>query len=171
MLKRVYKSLYTRFTIYLQHKFLKMSFNLIKITIVLSLLTSLISCKVAPKEISYGKDHCHLCDMTVVDKTHAAEYVTKKGKAYMFDAVECMVRDINKNGNEENMAFLLVADYGNPGELVNAKEATFLISENIKSPMGANLSAFSSNELAQATQEEYGGELYNWEQLKSQFLK
>ena len=38
----------------------------------------------------------------------------------------------------------LVADYGNPGEMVPVTDASFLISEGIKSPMGANLSALSS---------------------------
>lgn len=147
-----------------------MNFNLYQFITLLLITVSLSSCKVAPKEINYGNDHCHLCDMTVVDKTHSAEYVTKKGKAFMFDAVECLVRDINKNNHEDTMAFLLVADYGNPGELVNAKEATFLISEKIKSPMGANLSAFSSKEVAKSTLAEFGGELYDWEQLKVYFL-
>lgn len=148
-----------------------MKYHLFNIIITLFVLTAVLSCKVAPKEINYGHDHCHLCDMTVVDKTHSAEYVTKKGKAYMFDAVECMVRDFNKNNHEDTMAFILVADYGNPGELVDAAKATYLISEKIKSPMGANLSAFSSEEVAKTTQAEFGGELYNWEELKTHFLK
>ncbi len=127
------------------------------------------SCGVEPKEINYGYDHCHYCDMTVVDKTHAAEYVTKKGKAYMFDAIECMVRKINDNQNEEEMAFLLVADYANPGKLVDAKKSTFLICQEIQSPMGAFLSAFGDNEKAIATQAEHGGDLYTWDELKIQF--
>lgn len=129
------------------------------------------SCKVEPKEINYGHDHCLYCDMTVVDKSHAAQYVTKKGKAYMFDAVECMVMKINKDDNEDLMEFLLVADYANPGNLVDAKTATFLISENIKSPMGANLSAFSSKEIAEKFLKENGGKLYNWDQLKVELSK
>lgn len=147
----------------------KVPFKVLGLIIILIMLIT--SCKVEPKKIDYGNDHCHFCDMTVVDKTHAAQYVTKKGKAYMFDAVECMVNDLNKNNNEDNMAFLLVADYSNPGNLVDANVATYLISEKIKSPMGANLSAFKSKEKAQATQKEYGGKLYTWEQLKIKFSK
>lgn len=127
------------------------------------------SCKVEPKEINYGHDHCKFCDMTVVDKTHAAEYVTSKGKAFMFDAIECMVRDINRNQDENKLSFILIADYGNPGELVDAKTAVYLISEAIKSPMGANLSGFSSKEKAQTTLNENGGKLFNWSQLKEDF--
>jgi len=131
----------------------------------------LISCKVEPKKINYGNDHCYHCDMTVVDKTHASEYVTKKGKAYVFDAVECLVQKINAENNEDKLAFILVANYGNPGELIDAKKATFLISKKIQSPMGANLSAFKSEKTAQKFQKEYGGELYTWNQLKKKLAK
>ena len=129
------------------------------------------SCSVKPKEIEYGTDHCHYCDMTVVDKTHASQYVTKKGKAYMFDAIECMVNEINEEQNEDGLAFILVANYANPGELVNAKKATFLISEEIKSPMGAYLSAFKDDGKAKSTLDEHGGNLYTWDELKIEFSK
>jgi len=129
----------------------------------------LVSCGVKPKEIDYGNDHCHFCDMTVVDKTHASEYVTKKGKAFMFDAIECMVNEINKNQNEEDLVYILVADYENPGTLVDARESAFLISKEIKSPMGAYLSAFSNREIAKATQAKHGGSIYTWEELKEKF--
>ncbi len=136
-----------------------------------SLVLALTSCKVEPKKIDYGNDHCHFCDMTVVDKTHAAQIVTKKGKAYMFDAIECMVNELNRDKNEDTMSFLLVADYANPGSLVDAKTATYLISEKIKSPMGANLSAFNSKEIARKMLKENGGKLYTWSTLKEKFSK
>ena len=126
----------------------------------------LLSCEVKPKQINYGDDHCHFCDMTVVDKTHASEYVTKKGKSFVFDAIECMVREIQRNNIEKDLAFILVADYANPGKLVDATKASFLISDEIKSPMGENLSAFEKLEDAKATQKQHSGKIYNWEQLK-----
>ncbi len=131
----------------------------------------LLSCKVEPQKIDYGNAHCVHCDMTVVDKTHAAQYVTKKGRAYMFDAIECLVMKLNDEKNEDKMAFILVADYANPGTLVDAKTASYLISEKIKSPMGANLSAFSSKEIAKKTQSLHGGTLYSWAELKEKFSK
>ncbi len=141
--------------------FLKLAFIL--------LLLSIVSCKVEPQKINYGHDHCAFCDMTVVDKTHASEYVTKKGKSFTFDAIECMTQKINQENNEENLAFILVSDYQNPGKLIDAKTVTYLISKKIKSPMGANLSAFSSLEKATKKQEEFGGVIYNWQQLKNKF--
>ena len=139
--------------------------------VLFSLFILTISCKVEPKEIDYGSDHCHFCDMTVVDKTHAAQYVTKKGKAYMFDAIECMVNELERDNTEDQMSFLLVADYTNPGNLIDAKTATYLISEKIKSPMGANLSAFSSKEVAEEMLVKNGGELLSWEQLQVKLSK
>ena len=137
--------------------------------LIMVLMIILTSCKVEPKKINYGKDHCHFCDMIIVDKTHTAQYVTKKGKVYSFDAIECMLNDLNKNNNEDTMAFLLVADYVNPEKLVDAKTATYLISKKIKSPMGANLSAFNSKETAEEFLNKNDGKLYNWTTLKNKF--
>jgi len=143
-----------------------------KLTIIIfALLITLTSCKVEPKKINYGNDHCLHCDMTVVDKSHSAQYVTKKGKAYMFDAVECLTHNILKENNENQLAFILVADYANPGELVDAKTATYLISKKIKSPMGANLSAFSEIETAKKAQSMHGGKIYTWSELKTKLSK
>ena len=103
------------------------------------------------------------------DKAHAAQYVTKKGKSFTFDAVECMVRRIVKDDNEAKMAFVLVADFAGEGKLVDAASATYLISEKIKSPMGANLSAFSSAQIAQDYLNDNGGDLFTWEELKTKF--
>ncbi|PCH54176.1 MAG: hypothetical protein COC22_00725 [Flavobacteriaceae bacterium] len=137
--------------------------------IFIAILLALVSCKVEPQKINYGQDHCTFCDMTVVDKTHACEYVTKKGKSYPFDAIECMTQKINQENNESSLAFILVSDYQRPGKLMDAIHASFLITKKIKSPMGANLSAFSSLEKATKKQQELGGVIYNWQQLKEKF--
>ena len=130
------------------------------------LITVLISgCSVAPSKIEYGKDTCSFCDMTIVDKTHAAEFVTKKGRAYKFDAVECLINDL-KEKDENDMAYILVTDFSNPTILINAKEATYLVSEALKSPMGANLSAFKIKEDIQ-----HMGDLYNWKRIKDHIRK
>ena len=123
------------------------------------------SCKVEPQNIEFGKDQCSFCVMNIVDKTHAAQYVTKKGKQFKFDAIECMVNDLSDK-NEDDLAFKLVANYENPGEMIPADSAAFIISKAIKSPMGANLSAVSSTQKAAEMQSVYTGEIYTWETLK-----
>ena len=102
--------------------------------------------------------------MTVVDQQHAAQAVTDKGKVFVFDAAECLVNYRLAHPKQE-YAYLLVNDYQQPGVLMPAKESSFLISEAIPSPMGANLSAFESQEKAQQVQAAKGGEIYQWDAL------
>ena len=138
------------------------------ISTLLVLSIFLISCKVEPEKINYGADACNFCKMTIVDQQHAAQYVTKKGKQFKFDAVECMFNDLSENG-KENIALFLVADYDQPGSMTNALEATYLISQGIKSPMGAFLSSFKLEESAAKTKENLGGELYNWQEMLAKY--
>lgn len=126
------------------------------------------SCEVSPKPIHYGSDGCHFCSMTIVDKQHAAEIVTKKGKAFKFDAVECMVNHL-KDLDMASVELFMVNDFKEPGELIDAKKATFLISNEIPSPMGEYLSAFNSKEEAENIESENNGKLYAWDELLTRF--
>ena len=126
----------------------------------------LFGCQIGPNPIEYGVDGCHFCKMTIVDKLHAAEVVTKKGKIYKFDATECMV-NFEKEFDPSEIALYLSNNYSEAEVLIDATKATFLISENIPSPMGAYLSAFENEEAAKQVQQNKGGELYTWENLKS----
>ena len=119
------------------------------IILLLVIFGCIMGCSVSPKPIDYGHIACHYCSMTIVDKQHAAQLVTTKGKVFNFDAVECMMNQLKDDQTE--MALFLVNDFDRPGELVDAKNATYLISENIPSPMGAFLSAFSEEKAAQNT--------------------
>lgn len=136
-------------------------------TIFLLLLT--ISCTVKPQEINYGSDACQYCSMTIVDRQHSAQLVTDKGKCFKFDAIECMVQYLDENST--TVAYYLAADFQNPGKLIDAKKATFIISENIPSPMRANLSALASEGDANALLEDKGGQLYSWGELQTQLKK
>jgi copper chaperone NosL len=103
--------------------------------------------------------------MTIVDNQHAAQLVTNKGKNYKYDAIECMINDLN-NWNRPPVNVHLVADYANPGTLTDALTANYLISEEIPSPMGANLSAFSSESERNKTHLSVGGDKLSWEHLR-----
>ena len=124
----------------------------------------LASCSVEQKPIDYGKDACHYCKMNIVDQQHASEIVTKKGKVFKYDAIECMVND-KDNNQVENVALYLVMNYKNPNSFLDAKLATYLISENIPSPMGENLSAFTTILEAEKMQASKSGDTYSWEEL------
>lgn len=136
-----------------------------KIYILLFLPLLIAACSVQPDPIDYGSDLCHYCKMTIVDRQHAAELVTSKGKARKYDAIECMINDWKASKEETDFAFLLVCDYTAPGELIDGRESRYLISPNIPSPMGAFLSAFPDQVSAQQLQAEKGGEIYDWPQI------
>lgn len=126
------------------------------------------SCRTGPEPIAYGSDACNFCRMTIVDQQHGAELVTAKGKVYKFDAVECM---LNYLGGEDEPAVgqLLVNTYTRPGQLMEASRASYLVSEGIPSPMGANLTAFESNAEAAKAQEEHGGDVYSWNIIRNRY--
>lgn len=128
----------------------------------------LTACSIEPVPIDYGKDACHYCKMNIVDRQHAAEIVTKKGKAFKYDSIECMLNDF-KNRDKNEIALFLIADYATPGKFVDATKATYLISDAIPSPMGANLTGFERKENAIKIQKEKSGTLYSWNELKNRF--
>lgn len=135
---------------------------------IIALLLLFFSCNVSPKPIDYGSDGCHFCKMTIVDKVHAAEIVTQKGKVYKFDATECMLNFMDEFDASE-IELYLSNNYTEPEVLIDATKATFLISKNIPSPMGAFLSAFKNKEDAERFQVDKGGELYTWQALLEKF--
>ena len=133
----------------------------------LSIITVLfVSCEISPQKIEYGSDACHYCDMTIVDRQHAAQMVSTKGKAFKYDAIECMVHSYQEDMTDTEIALFLTADFNNPGQLVDATMAIYLVSEQIQSPMGANLSAFNTAGEAEKKKEEFTGKTYSWEEIQ-----
>ncbi|MGQ8869733.1 nitrous oxide reductase accessory protein NosL [Myroides odoratus] len=135
----------------------------------LILLVLFVSCTVKVQPIEYGTDDCDFCKMGIVDNKHAAQLVTTKGKNYKFDAIECMLHYIEQQNQPLTVyQHLLVADLLNPGVLIPAEEANFIISKNIPSPMGAFLSATKTKEQATKLLEEYTGDHYTFATLRQQ---
>ncbi len=141
-----------------------------KLITTFSLLSILlfISCTIQPQKIEYGKDACHFCRMNIVDQQHAAQLVTNKGKAFKFDAIECMINYLDEIETSE-IGLILIADFNNPSTFIDAKSSHYIISENLPSPMGEYLSGVSSKEITLALQKEKGGSVYNWEELLIHF--
>ena len=130
----------------------------------LILLLIFSSCNVSPKPIEYGSDGCHFCKMTIVDKVHATEFITKKGKVYKFDATECMINYFDEFDTAE-IELYLTNYFSKPEAFTDATKATYLISKNLPSPMGAFLTAFENKSEAEKVQTEKGGKLYSWPEL------
>ncbi|MDX1666462.1 MAG: nitrous oxide reductase accessory protein NosL [Saprospiraceae bacterium] len=139
-----------------------------KICRIIFILFLFSACSPQPSPIEYGADMCDYCKMTIVDARHAAELVTDKGKVFKFDAIECLLPF--RNESDQSFAFILVNDFAEPGELIDATSSTYLISRAIPSPMGAYLSAFSRSEVAKEIQRDKGGALYDWNGINEKFL-
>lgn len=120
------------------------------------------ACNNGPKEIMYGQENCSFCSMTIMDDKYAAQIVMKTGKVYVFDSVECLLQSLESHSGKTEQ--ILVMDFSNPGTLLNASEASYLISPELPSPMGANLTAFSSEE--DALKLGYEGTFYNWDSIR-----
>lgn len=142
---------------------MKLSFSLY--IIILSLLL-LVACQPEPQLIAYGKDNCHHCKMTISDNRYGTEVVTKKGKVYKFDSVECMASYVGEKENTPETALVLVTDYSKPGQLTDANGAVYLHSANMPSPMGMFLTAFGDKQTASSFANQKGGKLLTWEETQ-----
>lgn len=111
----------------------------------IAVLIVLTACAIKPEPIQFGKDACHQCKMTLMDPKFGAELVTKKGRIYIFDDVNCLMDYIKNNDiSTESISHLLVIDFANPETLIDAGNAFYLMSDAIKSPMASQVAAFSS---------------------------
>jgi copper chaperone NosL len=130
------------------------------------LLSLFLSCKSGPQPISFGNDACSFCKMTAVDPKFGAEIVTKKGKIYIFDDVNCMVQFLNEKTVEPGaISQMLAIDFNAPGQLINVHKAYFLKSGKITSPMSSGIAAFSSESARYDKQQHYEGEPLTWDQV------
>lgn len=138
-------------------------------SLIIFLFIAFNSCSISPVPIEYNVDQCHACKMIIADSRFGAELITLKGKVYKYDAVECLVPEIKKNG-EDHYKFVLVTDFDDPKTLIDARISSYLISDKLPSPMGGFLSAYSSKGHAVEALTRNDGKLYTWEELKQNDL-
>ena len=140
---------------------------LILTTIVLFLIVGLQACTstAGPKPIRYGKDQCAYRKMTVSDARFGTQILTKKGRAYNFDDIQCMIAFAKeKQVTPEDIAAFYVPDFKTK-KLLPAKDLFYLKSEALKSPMRGDIAAFSTKDALQQTLNEIGGTVMTWDDL------
>jgi copper chaperone NosL len=137
---------------------------------VATLFLAMISCSVEPEPLQFGKDACHACKMTLVDHKFGAQIVTTKGKIYKFDDVNCMLNFYNSGEvTSENTKDILIVDFSKPEKLIDARNALYVKSESIKSPMASNVAAFESNDDLGKINKDWNGILMSWGELQTQY--
>lgn len=129
-----------------------------------------LSCSNDKIPIAYGEDQCAHCKMKIVQPQYGAEIMSKKGKAFKFDAIECLIDFEKKNGiAETEIANEFVVSYTAPETLQSADNCFYLRSPMLPSPMGMFITAFSSREEAEKFQSDHSGDIFSWNDLKSNF--
>jgi len=127
-------------------------------------------CTVEPEPLVYGTDVCHTCKMTLMDDKFGAEIVTKKGKVYKFDDVNCMLGFYHSDFEEQgNIAHLLVVNFAQPTKLIDATNSWYLKSELIRSPMASGIAAFATDEEYSLYKKEWKAILMSWGETNTQF--
>ncbi len=134
----------------------------------LPLVFLLSSCSTQPEPFKAGTDNCHFCKMGISDTRFGGEIVTKKGKIYKFDDLHCLVSFLKGGGEEEkNISQTVTVLFEKPNSFLDVKKASFVISPELKSPMGSNAAGFSDNSAAQNFARGKQAETVTWSQLYS----
>jgi copper chaperone NosL len=133
----------------------------------------LAGCSPKPEKLIAATDNCIECKMTIMDPRFGAEIVTKKGKTYKFDDARCLASFLKRRGVElGDIHQTLVCDYNAPDQFIKVSAAEFVVSSQLKSPMGGNAAAFKNEETAKkkATTIE-GSKVTNWATLYNILVK
>ncbi|MBS1614604.1 MAG: nitrous oxide reductase accessory protein NosL [Bacteroidetes bacterium] len=133
----------------------------------ISILIFFSSCQNGPTPIQVGKDNCNFCKMGIADARFGAEVVSKKGKAWKFDDVHCLLGFLKEGSlKAEEIKEVYLTRYDGDHKLMPAEKSFLLHSENLRSPMGGNVAAFENTQSVQAAEQEFGGESISWENLR-----
>jgi copper chaperone NosL len=128
------------------------------------------SCSVEPEPLQYGKDACYVCKMTLMDNRFGAEVVSTKGKVFKFDDTNCLVNFLNTRFVPDNeIAHCLITDFASPGILIDAKTASYVKSEKIKTPMASNIAAFQDKISLEGQNDSWKGIELSWGELITEF--
>lgn len=124
------------------------------------------ACNVKPEPLVYGTDMCHACKMTLMDPKFGAEIVTKKGKVYKFDDVNCLVNFYSSDYEERsNLQQIVVADFATENKLIDVTSAYFIRAEAVRSPMASGVAAFGSQDELNSFNNQWKGELLTWDEV------
>ena len=140
----------------------------ILLIVILAALTY--GCTVEPEPLAYGTDMCYTCKMTLMDPKFGAEIVTKKGKVYKFDDVNCMLNLYHSDFDSQgDISHLLVINFAQPTKFIDATNSWYLKSELIRSPMASGIAAFATQEEYSTYKKEWKAILMSWGETNTQF--
>lgn len=130
-------------------------------------------CNPKAEPIAFGKDTCAECKMMIMDPRFGGEIVTKKGKVYKFDDAHCVAVFLERRAVDlSSIHQTLFVDYNDPDHFIKVKSAEFVVSSQLKSPMGGNAAAFKDEKAAREKAAELeGSKVTNWATLYNILIK
>ena len=117
-----------------------------------------------PPNIRYGEDPCDECRMIINEARYAAAYVTPNAHVLLFDDIGCMIMHIKKFS--EPVARYWVVNYTTE-KWEDAQKALFVKNNNIATPMGFGIVAFSDSTQAKEVFPPDGNEYLSYTELLS----
>jgi len=159
-------TLFIAFLLILQPKWL--TFRKKSVVVTVLILFTMQSCAGGPQPIKYGRDACDFCKMTIMQRKFANEWVTDKGKVFRFDDVHCLF-SFRKNNKSNGTVYM--NDFTAKKELVKAGEMFFVMSDEIKAPMGGHIAAFADKSSAEEFARRNNVIELAWRQVEREMLK
>ena len=94
-----------------------------------------------PPDIAYGRDTCEMCGMIISEARFAAAVLLEDGRALKFDDTGEMFAYHHKHPDLKVRAWF-VHDYRTE-EWTRGEPAFYVISQDVRSPMGTGVAAFA----------------------------
>ena len=117
-----------------------------------------------PPQIRYGEETCAFCGMLISEERFAAALTSVTGDTESFDDVGCLLHILTRP--DRSGARVWVHDYRS-GRWLEAPHAVFVHGDDVPTPMGGGLLAFSTQEAAEQFAREVHGTVLRFDQLSS----
>jgi nitrous oxidase accessory protein len=126
----------------------------------------LLACARGPRPVRPGADTCAYCLMGLATERFSAEIVERTGRIRTFDSIECLARYLAEDSTH-TVRSAWVTDYESPPRLLDVRDAYFVRSDGIGSPMGLGFAALASAGARDALIERAGGTSLDWTQVRT----
>lgn len=137
-------------------------------SLMISLLVGAVACRGGrpePVELTLNEESCSFCRMAISQRQFAAEVVTVSGSVDAFDDIGCLRDWVRQHGPPET-AGVFVVDY-QTGRWIDARNAFYVSSDRLPTPMSSGLAAFGEKASAEAAATELGGRVLRWVEMVS----
>jgi copper chaperone NosL len=118
-----------------------------------------------PPQIAYGRDMCDQCGMTIDDERFASALVMQDGKTLKFDDSGEMFAYQAQHPAEVVRAWF-VHDYTTKA-WIGGEKATYVISDQVRSPMGTGVAAFAERAAAETFARQMNGKVLSFDEARA----